>query len=581
MKLRPAGSTFGLLGVTAAVAALDAALALSIGQQPAAFYTLEIVAALVWAGAGALAVVLRADSPGTGRLMQLLALILVVDAPAGFDLASSHPGVAAVQVSAHAVQPFQIALFAHVLLSYPGGRLRRLDERVVIGAVHGWAAVVAVVSTLRTVVVVTAPGWHGERPPGSITGGPPSSVPMNALWLMLAVAYLVVLFGKVRRATRRERRVLAYPFASAALILPMFLAAVGLSSIGVDARIPLALLAVLVGPGAFLAGLVRERLSYGSLAELVHALERTPVDQLQESLRKVLRDRHLRLGYGRDGSYVDLDGAPLAPERGQVVRRIGDEPDGAVVLHDLSLNEEPELLGAAAGATRLALENARLTEVIRAQLADLRTVRRRVVESGVEQRRRLERDLHDGAQQRIYAVGLVLGLLERHLGEDTVLSELVAEARSELLCALDELRDLARGIHPAVLTDDGLVAAVRTLVRRMPIPVTLSADLTDRPEPAAESAMYFAISEALTNIVKHADARRAEVRLYRDGDRLRVEVNDDGVGGADPRRGTGLRGLADRAAAFDGTLTIGPAHPSGTRILAEVRCDWSSSMTPG
>jgi signal transduction histidine kinase len=244
-----------------------------------------------------------------------------------------------------------------------------------------------------------------------------------------------------------------------------------------------------------------------------------------------------------------------------------------VVLHDASLAEEPNLLTAASAATRLALDNARLHALVQEQLAEVRASRRRIIDAGTEQRRRLERDLHDGAQQRMLAVGIALQLLGRQLGDRDAVTGLLTEARTELQAALGELRDLARGIHPAVLTEYGLTAAVRTLARRVSVRVEIHDTLNHRPPPAVESAAYFMVSEALTNVVKHAGATCVRIGLFRTGARLRVEVVDDGIGGADPAHGTGLRGLADRAAAFDGTMSVTNAEPTGTRIVLELRCD--------
>jgi hypothetical protein len=232
-------------------------------------------------------------------------------------------------VLAHVAQPFQIAIFAHTLLSYPDGRLARPAQRGIVVAVYGWAAVVSVIAAIDILAVVTAPGWAGTRPPGALTGGPPSSLPMNAVWLALAAVYLVILIGKVRRATRRERRLLAYPFGSGILILLLFLIYTGWTAMGVDvAGIPFAYLAVLVGPGAFLAGLVRERMSYGSVAELVRTIERTPVGQLQAALRKALRDPGLQLGFARTDGYVGEGGEVLSlpAGNGRAMLPIGGDP---------------------------------------------------------------------------------------------------------------------------------------------------------------------------------------------------------------------------------------------------------------
>ncbi|MER5424830.1 sensor histidine kinase [Streptosporangium roseum] len=561
------------------VAVVDAAVARTAGRLPAAFYVLEIGTAAVWTGVGVLAAVIRPDRRA-GWLMQVLGLVLMVDAPAGFALAGEEAWVAADLVVARSVQPLQIALFSHLLLSYPEGRLRRAAERGIVAAVYCFAAMVGVATAIDTARLVTEPGWGDAVPPAGIAGGGSSPV-VNLVWLSLAVVYLALLIDKVRRATRRRRRVLAYPFGAGVLLMLLFLVTTGFAA--VDGQSPttgllsavLAYLAVLAMPGAFLAGLLRERLSYGSVAEFLRTLEYAPVRQLQAALRKALRDPGLEVAFARADGYVDEGGraVSLPGGDGRAVLNIGGEPPIAVVLHDASLTDEPKLLTAASSATRLALDNARLHELVREQLSEVRASRWRIIEAGVEQRRRIERDLHDGAQQRMLAVGIALRLLRQRLGHgEPGAVALLEEAQRELQAAVEELRELARGIHPAVLTDQGLSAAVRALARRLPIPVAIDDALSRRLHPAVEAAAYFTVGEALSNVVKHSAATTARVGLSLTGDRLRVEVVDDGVGGADPALGSGLQGLADRAAAFDGSLSVTPASPTGTRLVVELRC---------
>jgi signal transduction histidine kinase len=332
---------------------------------------------------------------------------------------------------------------------------------------------------------------------------------------------------------------------------------------------------MLTMPGAFLVGLVRERLNYGLVAEFVRTIEGAPIGQLQAALRKVLHDPTLEIAFFQDGPYVGEQGevVPLPTDGSRAILPIGGDPPIAVVLHDVSLSEEPKLLTAASAATHLALDNARLHALVQQQLAEVRASRRRIVDAGIDQRRRLERDLHDGAQQRMLAVGIALQLLEQRLGSDNpAASEMLEEAQHELLAAIDELRELARGIHPAILTEQGLCAAIRALARRIPLPVTIDDAMSRRFPPPVEAAAYFVVSEALSNVVKHSQATNVTVRLTVVADRLRVEVVDDGVGGADPDRGSGLRGLADRAAAFEGLLSVTDARPTGTRLVVELRC---------
>jgi PAS domain S-box-containing protein len=191
---------------------------------------------------------------------------------------------------------------------------------------------------------------------------------------------------------------------------------------------------------------------------------------------------------------------------------------------------------------------------------ELRASRARIVAAADEARRRLERDLHDGAQCRLLALGLELKALD---------DGRLANAREELRLAIDELRELARGIHPAVLTELGLIPALRTLVRLSPLPVSLSYETEARFPSAVEAAAYFLAAEALTNVTRYANATRAEVRVE---GALTIEISDDGQGGADARAGSGLRGMADRLAALDGTLVVESPPGGGTRVRGVIPC---------
>jgi signal transduction histidine kinase len=221
-------------------------------------------------------------------------------------------------------------------------------------------------------------------------------------------------------------------------------------------------------------------------------------------------------------------------------------------------------------ADLVAEENVRLDAELQARLDDLRESRARIVQAADAARRKLERDLHDGAQQRLVGLALDLRLAREKLDDDpTVAAAMLDDASTELARATEELRELARGIHPAVLSDRGLEAAVESLAKRAPLPVEIDASFDGRlPEPV-EAAGYFVVAEALTNVVRHSRADRAEVAIRRDNGRLMVEVSDDGAGGAD-RSGSGLRGLADRVAALDGRLRIEDPEGGGTVVRADI-----------
>ena len=195
-----------------------------------------------------------------------------------------------------------------------------------------------------------------------------------------------------------------------------------------------------------------------------------------------------------------------------------------------------------------------------------------VVDAADAERRRLERDLHDGTQQRLVSLAMRLGMARAEHPEAAKANQIIAEAHEEAKAALLELRQLVRGLHPAVLEDRGLDAALSGVAARLPIPVRLSVDVLRRPSPTVEAVAYFVVSEGLTNIAKHAQASQAEVFVQRAGDRLHIIVSDDGVGGADPARGTGLAGLAKRAASVDGTFEIASPPGGPTLLTVDLPC---------
>ena len=220
------------------------------------------------------------------------------------------------------------------------------------------------------------------------------------------------------------------------------------------------------------------------------------------------------------------------------------------------------------GLTRVRIQH--LDDELHTKMEELRASRARLVQAGDAARRKLERDLHDGAQSRLVALALTLRVARGRAGADSELAMLLDQAQDELKTSLAELRELARGIHPAVLTERGLEAAVQTLVSRAPVPVTVDTQGTGRLPAPVESAAYFVVSEGLANVAKYARATQASVAVRCDAERVTVEVADDGVGGADTANGSGLRGLSDRVAALDGTLTLVSPAGRGTRLRAEI-----------
>ena len=327
-----------------------------------------------------------------------------------------------------------------------------------------------------------------------------------------------------------------------------------------------------------LLGFLRARLARSALGDLFLELrgDPSPAD-LQEALSRALRDPSLSLLYWLPefGSYADLEGRAVElPESddGRAVTLIDrDGVQVAALLHDLALAQEPELLDAATAAASIALENAQLHVELRARLEELRGSRARVIDAGQKERQRLERNLHDGAQQRLIALSLELSRLEQQ-EEDPVLSARLDEARRELAVSLAELRDVARGLHPAVLTGHGLEVALESIAARSPVSVDLTVELEGRLHERIEVAAYYVVSESLANVAKHAQATIAKVDVVQTNGHLLVEVVDDGVGGADTEGGSGLRGLADRVEALNGRLRVWTPLGGGTRVKAEIPC---------
>jgi signal transduction histidine kinase len=236
------------------------------------------------------------------------------------------------------------------------------------------------------------------------------------------------------------------------------------------------------------------------------------------------------------------------------------------------LEEEPELLDGVQAAAGFALENARLHAELRARLEELRGSRARIVEAAQHERQLLERNLHDGAQQRLIALSLDLSMLKGGINGEPGVKSGIDQARREIAASLAELREISSGLHPAVVSGHGLAVALEQLAARTPVPVKLKVEVKGRlPEPL-EVAAYYVVSESLVNVAKHAQAKTVRVDVLTEDGELVLEIVDDGIGGADSERGTGLRGLADRVESLDGRLRVWTPRGGGTRVRAEIPC---------
>jgi signal transduction histidine kinase len=273
--------------------------------------------------------------------------------------------------------------------------------------------------------------------------------------------------------------------------------------------------------------------------------------------------------------YVDLDGRPLelGDLDGQATTLIDRHGvHVAALIHDPALGEELELLDAVCAAAGIALENGRLHAELRARLEELRGSRARIVEAAQNERQLLERNLHDGAQQRLIALSLHPSLLEARVNGGPEVRAGLDQARREIAASLAELREIARGIHPAVVSGHGLAVALEQLAVRAPVPVELRVEIEGRLAEPLEVAAYYVVSESLANVAKHAQAKAARVEIVKVNGQLMLEIVDDGIGGADSERGTGIRGLADRVEALNGRLRVWTPRGGGTRVKAEIPC---------
>ena len=434
----------------------------------------------------------------------------------------------------------------HAVLSYPTGKLRDRVEWVVVALSY----VAAASSDL---------GQNAE-----VTLGVAALVPIAA-----ARSY--------SRSAGPQRRA-RVPSVAAAAAFSAVLAAGSVASLtgagdGVDRAIlwayQIVIFAVALG---FLVDLLRGTWTQATVTGLVVDLGAVPEEGiLRERLAAALGDPSLAVGYWipEEAGYFDEAGRPLElPEEGSgrevTFARDGDEPVAALV-HDAGVLQDRELVDSVAAAARIAVSNVRLQTEIRRQVEEIEASRRRIVEAADVERRRLERELQEGAERRL--AQMETALLES-VGNGAH-AALFDEALAELGRARAELQEFAQGIHPRVLTEGGLPAALADLARRATVPVELSAP-QERVSPSVEAAAYFVCSEALANIGKYAEATSAAIEIKRAGERLLVSVRDDGVGGASLEKGSGLRGLADRVEALGGRLTVEGPPGEGTLLVAEL-----------
>jgi signal transduction histidine kinase len=480
------------------------------------------------------------------------------------------------------------ALLIHLLLSFPSGRLESGVDRVLVGVAYFNTTVLQLAA-----FVLNDPAQAGcpncPVNPLLIDHSQAAAGVIDAAQLDIAVAVLgavvAVLYRRWRDSTPSQRRGLAPVLAVGSLTFALLMTELIIEQANLSSTVADGLTLALFGslaclPVAFVAGLVRFRFSQAeAISSLVGRLGSSAGRvSLRDALAEALGDPTLELAYWvpNQEAYVNADGQPMRidpPPKGKIVTTVENQGRrvGAIV-HDADLAEERDLVRAVGAAAALTLENERLDAELRARVDELHTSRARIVTAGYAERRRLERDLHDGAQQRLMALGINLRLARDLIANNAKAAALLDASLEELNEATRELRELARGIHPAVLTERGLQTALNGLALRSPVPVELVETPEARLPSSVESAVYFVVAEALTNVARYAQARTVKVTVVRSNGQVDVQVSDDGVGGADPAQGSGLRGLSDRVAALDGRLVLTSQDGDGTTVEARIPC---------
>ena len=554
MSERSIRLTIGVLGTVVAVT--GEAIAIKAGASPDAGL-LHLAIGLTYLYGG-LAIWDHEPANRTGRLMTLVGLTWFIGTLDDSD-------IPIINEVALALEDTSLVILFALVLAYPSGKLEtRVDRAAITILAIGVTALNTLYSTSLTLIADKSSGLYGG--------------------LALAVLTSTVVLRRWLIAPARSRRELL-PVLVAGTV---FLATLIINIIRRIVIVPDDVGGILVAVNDLAPAAIPIALLIGFYRQSEYRLQ---------ALVDAIPDRMFR--FARDGRYLDVrtdDG--LADAAGQddlIGRRLHDLmfdaassaalaaatralETGELQAYDFSLElptgrREFEARIASSGPDEVTaivrdFTNQRAAEV------ELRRSRARIVEATDAERRRLERDLHDGAQQRLVSLSLAIRLLRARLAavsepDDEAIAA-ADEAAAELRIAIRELRELARGIHPAILTEAGLGAAISALAERSPVPAVVNSVPDRRLSPAVEATAYFVVSEALANVAKYASATRASIGAQCDGSTLRVEVGDDGVGGADDSRGTGIRGLQDRVAAIGGRLTIESPVGQGTLVVAEI-----------
>lgn len=540
------------------------------------------IVTLSWPVAGVLAWLHRPDNP-TGRLLLLIGFLWALP-----DLAQFR--IPLVWTIGNLVSNVWMVPFVYLLLTFPGSRLTSRLSRFLI-----WSAVVLLVTDMALWTIAPASelqvkcDYCADLKALRIEGAENLAVPLY--WTVVAAVFLLLtlLCFEIRRRWRETTRASRQGFG--AVVAAGFVALVTVQMLSVITALRempvhqaktimrIGYAAVAIVPFGFLIGLVRAQARRSRIGDLVVELGEQPVpEELQDALRRALGDAELiaAVWIPEAARYLTPEGRPLVlPDEGSdevatFLDRHG-EPLAAIV-HHRSLLDDPGLVESMKAATRLAVENERLHQEVLAQLIEVEASRARIVRATDAERRRIERNLHDGAQQRLVSLSLSLRVLRNELDDriDPAIASSFTRVETQLTEALRELRELAHGVHPSILREAGLRPALESIAERAAVPLQILSVPQDRFPEEIEATAYFIVAEACSNIAKYADASRASVEIAEADGTLFVTVHDDGTGGAEMTPGGGLSGLADRVHALGGTFGIDTFRGIGTALRASV-----------
>jgi signal transduction histidine kinase len=492
--------------------------------------------------------------------------------------------------------PLGIVLASWAMFCYPHSPGEVRAGRWFFPLIFGWLAAAEIAC-----ILLSRPQWNHfpaavwwpavwpDRPVFTA-----ASEAVNVVGITFAVAYMV-LWIRRWRGSRGISRTLALPVAVAACIIcavtivELVAVAMSASSAAMERIYTIEAYLQLGVPAAFVVSVLRRRFIRTRIAEMLLRLRGPSRASVTEALQDVFEDPALEVvGWNAENPPMDTapsaDTAPPASTPPHARGQRNGQCDGrlrlpvtassgeqlAVILADPSLSPNDDLVRAAIAASSFALENAQLETALRAQLQEVRDSRLRIIEAGITERRRLERDLHDGAQQRLLALKILLAAAESDTSDPQARAT-IGRVRQELGQVLDELRDLAHGIHPAALSQVGLEQAIKSMAERYTVPIDVSLP-AGRFSEAAELTAYYLIAESITNAIKHAQARRITVSGRRSGATLHITVADDGRGGASADAGSGIRGIMDRVRGIGGDVEVHSPPGHGTQIRAQISC---------